>query len=147
MVSLSAPTSPKRRLPKKMDDLAKYRNKVKIFNTEQFTHFIEQNLDRNRGFPVEIIPKLDPSGWHILKVIIPHGECDLRCWAMAKETGTEDAMRTIMDIDVKDFLQGHDPSQLVSSFFDTYHSSSILFHSIFLHRLLPLFQGTLNGFS
>lgn len=114
MVSLSAPTSPKRRLPKKMDDLAKYRNKVKIFNTEQFTHFIEQNLDRNRGFPVEIIPKLDPSGWHILKVIIPHGECDLRCWAMAKEAGTEEAMRTIMDIDVKDFLQGHDPSHIAS---------------------------------
>ena len=116
MASLSVPTFPKGMSVSKSSSasLNKYRNRVKVFNTEQFTHFVEQNLDRNRGFPVEIIPRLDPSGWHVLKVIMVHNDCELRCWAHSKESETDEPMCTIMDIDVKDFLQGHDPSHIAS---------------------------------
>ena len=116
MASLSAPTFPKGMSVSESppSDLDKYKNMVKVFNTEQFGHFIEENIDLNRGFPIEIIPKLDPSGWHLLKVIMVHENCELRCWAAAKESETDEPMCTIMDIDVKDFLQGHDLSHIAS---------------------------------
>lgn len=95
-----------------MNNLNRYRNQVKVFNTEQFSHFLKQNESRNNGFPQDIISNLDPAGWHVMQVAIVHNDCELRCWTHVKEVDKDEPTTTLMDIDPKDFLQGHDVAHI-----------------------------------